>query len=227
MSSQQSLSCLSSGDVHQQLKLDSGGQTVSELKLWLMNRPFNSPLTAHVALAPNIQLNLRGLTRSQRSEVNYSMKYGQSLWEAKRCFSVYLKTKHNEEGGNDSKSEPVWWSWHSRNRSDLMTPSLAHWQMSYLWVTRACYLYETDGTFEWSGYLRKQTERQRKDVMIFKREIRPRPSVGAALLIRSELQTKGRTSFKACFIESHKKWSGWIVSLGNQLEEWGINLSPR
>lgn len=33
------------------------------------------------------------------------------------------------------------------------------------------------------------------------------------------------TSFKACFIESHKKWSGWIVPLGNQLEDSDINLS--
>lgn len=33
------------------------------------------------------------------------------------------------------------------------------------------------------------------------------------------------TSFKACFIESHKKWSGWIVPLGNQLEDLDINLS--
>lgn len=33
-------------------------------------------LPAHVALASNIRLDLRGLTRSQSSEVNYSMKYG-------------------------------------------------------------------------------------------------------------------------------------------------------
>ena len=65
-----------------------------------MDRPFNSPLTAHVALAPNIQLNLRGLTRSQRSEVNYSMKYGQSSGEAKRL-RLGLPQNTTEQGGRE------------------------------------------------------------------------------------------------------------------------------
>lgn len=42
---------------------------------------------------------------------------------------------------------------------------------------------------------------------------------------QSRRQREG-TSFKACFIESRKKPSGWIVPRGNQCEETDINLGP-
>ena len=56
-------------------------------------------LKAHVALALNIQLNLWGLTRSQGSKVNYSLKYGRASWGAKRLLLSLLLLKNTTEWG--------------------------------------------------------------------------------------------------------------------------------
>lgn len=56
-------------------------------------------LKAHVALALNIQLNLWGLTRSQGSKVNYSLKYGRASWGAKRLLLSLLLLKNTTERG--------------------------------------------------------------------------------------------------------------------------------
>lgn len=119
----------------------------------------------------------------------------------------------------------------ARRLSAAARPSLADWQISHLWVNwgltkkKISWEFKSSSCFSKTNSIAGEVEGATPSRMwsYLKEKTRPRPWVWRS---NQSCRQREGTSFKACFIESHKKWSGWIGPPGNQLEDTNINLSP-
>lgn len=222
--------------------------TLSKLKLWLMDKHFNSRLSQPTCHSPQIFSLIYGLwpaLRVQRSTIAWNM--ARPCEKQSACFSVYFSLKKKTQRGRaalvcNHKLECVWCHSHdaalqifTSQHDDSQPPLGLHWQTDRYLICGLTGASQKKKKISWefklSGYFSKtnsiagEVEGATPSRMwsYLKEKTRPRPWVWRS---NQSCRQREGTSFKACFIESHKKWSGWIEPPGNQLEDTDINLSP-
>lgn len=198
-----------------------------------MDKPLNSPFSQPMWHSPQIFSSIYGFWpahRVQRSTIAWNM--ARTHEKQSGCFSVYLslKTKYDNLGlGLRYATINVCLLPQSWQRS------LLHSMVTLICgITWVCYLYslaKNDGTLwlfkktnSFAGQVEGGTLRRMWSHLKGKPGQGPRPE--ELCWSNQSCRQREGTSFKVCFIECHKKWSRWIVPLGNRLEDLDINLNP-